>query len=158
MITIEQVKDSASISLEQYMLPAKQMFFSGHPRYILSVQRADYAAFIIKKDDEVIGVFALDRGDILNKIDAPSTAIYLRGLSIDYKYQGSGILKEVLPLIETYIKSNYADVWAIYLMVNVKNDAYYAFIKCGFIDQKMMVRQGLSRLKVLKKIINNVPD
>lgn len=158
MITIEQVKDSASISLEQYMLPAKQMFFSGHPRYILSVQRADYAAFIIKKDNDVIGVFALDRGGILNKIDAPSTAIYLRGLSIDYKYQGSGILKEVLPLIETYIKSNYADVWAIYLMVNVKNDAYYAFIKCGFIDQKMMVRQGFSRLKVLKKIINNVPD
>ncbi|PKE44263.1 hypothetical protein CW666_04995 [Macrococcoides caseolyticum] len=158
MITIEQVKDSASISLEQYMLPAKQMFFSGHPRYILSVQKADYDAFIIKKDDEVIGVFALDRGDILNKIDAPSTAVYLRGLSIDYKYQGRGVLKEVLPLIEAHIKTNYADVCAIYLMVNVRNDAYYAFIKCGFIDQKMMVRQGLSRLKVLKKIINNVPD
>ncbi|PKE39771.1 GNAT family N-acetyltransferase [Macrococcoides caseolyticum] len=158
MITIEQVKDSASISLEQYMLPAKQMFFSGHPRYILSVQKADYDAFIIKNDDEVIGVFALDRGDILNKIDAPSTAVYLRGLSIDYKYQSRGVLKEVLPLIEAYIKTNYADVCAIYLMVNVRNDAYYAFIKCGFIDQKMMVRQGLSRLKILKKIINNVPD
>ncbi|BAH17149.1 GNAT family N-acetyltransferase [Macrococcoides caseolyticum] len=158
MITIEQVKEDTSISLEQYVLPAKQMFFSGHPRYILSVQKADYDAFIIKKDDEVIGVFALDRGDILNKIDAPSTAVYLRGLSIDYKYQGRGVLKEVLPLIEAYIKTNYADVCAIYLMVNVRNDAYYAFIKCGFIDQKMMVRQGLSRLKVLKKIINNVPD
>lgn len=158
MITIEQVKESTSISLEQYTLPARQMLFSGHPRYILSVQRTDYDAFIIKKDEEVIGVFALDKGDILDKIDAPRTAVYLRGLSIDYKHQGSGVLKEVMPLIETYIKSHYAGVMAIYLMVNVKNDAYYAFIKRGFIDQKMMVRQGLSRLKVLKKTINNVPD
>ncbi|UOB20988.1 hypothetical protein [Macrococcus armenti] len=153
MITIERVEDGNSISLEHYELPIKQMIFSGHPRHILTANRAGYDAFVIKEEGIVIGIFALDSGIILQKIGATINDVYLRGLSINHAHQGQGKLTAVIPLIENYVKMHMPLAEHLYLTVNVKNEAYYAFIKLGFIDQKKSVRQNFQQLKVLRKEI-----
>ncbi|WP_414044812.1 GNAT family N-acetyltransferase [Macrococcus equi] len=155
MILIKPVDTNNDIDLSHYELPAKQMVYAGHPRFILTRQKPNYTPFIIEEQDRLIGVFALEQGDILNTIDAPDNAIYLRGLSINYAEQNKGYFKATLAAIERYLADEYPEVEAIYLMVNVKNDAYYAFIKSGFKDEKRLIRQGLSQLKVLSKKLSN---
>ncbi|TDM12223.1 GNAT family N-acetyltransferase [Macrococcus lamae] len=157
MLRIMQVDSSMEITFDDYRLSFKQMFFAGHPRYIINRKRSSYFPFIILKDDEIIGAFALERGTILLRMNAPRTAIYLRGLSIDSRHQGKGYFKQVLKLIEQYIREQDNDITTLYLMVNVNNDhAYYAFIKSGFKDKQMIVKQGFSSLKVLAKTLSSL--
>ncbi|ULG72478.1 GNAT family N-acetyltransferase [Macrococcus brunensis] len=154
MIRIMKVSPGMEIPLERYTLSLSQMRFSGHPKYIINRKKADYQPFVILKDNEVIGVFALETGSILKTMGAGSDAIYLRGLSISSSHQGKGYFRQALKAIEKYCAS--LNKSELYLMVNVKNDnGYYAFIKTGFIDRKRIVRQGLLNLKVLSKTIQN---
>lgn len=154
MIRIMKAERDLSLSLHHYQLPLKQMRFAGHPAYVINRQRKDYEPYVIFKDDEIIGVFALETGRILKTLGAPDNAVYLRGLSIDAAHQGKGYFKHIISAVEQLKR----DAAAIYLMVNVNNDAaYYAFIKSGFTDEKRMVTQGLSKLKVLSKAIKNKP-
>ncbi|UTH14283.1 GNAT family N-acetyltransferase [Macrococcus equipercicus] len=152
MLRIMQVDPSMEISFRHYQLSLKQMFFAGHPAYIINRKRSNYFPFVILKDDEIIGAFALERGAILSVMDAPKTAIYLRGLSLDSRHQGKGYFRKVLQELERYIKEQDPDITDLYLMVNVNNDnGYYAFIKSGFIDRQKTVKQSLVTLKVLSK-------
>lgn len=156
MITIKPVDKIDDIDLSQYELPVKQMVFAGHPRYILTRNKPHYTPFIIRDDNRLIGVFALEQGEILTSIGAPSNAIFLRGLSINYIEQNKGYFKLTLKAIERYLLEHRSEVTDIYLLVNVKNDAYYTFIKSGFKDEKRTVRQGLSNLKVLSKKLSDM--
>lgn len=154
MIRIMKVYPGMEIPLEHYSLTLGQMRFSGHPKYIINRKKADYQPFVILKDSEVVGVFALETGSILSVMGADDDAIYLRGLSISNQYQGKGYFRQALRAIEEYCAS--LNKSELYLMVNVKNDnGYYAFIKTGFVDRKRMVRQGFLNLKVLSKTIHN---
>lgn len=155
MINIKPVNTIDDIDLSHYELPAKQMVYAGHPRFILTRNKPHYTPFIIEEQDRLVGVFALESGDILNTIGAPEHAIYLRGLSINYSEQNKGYFKATLAAVERYLEQERPDIKQIYLLVNVKNDAYYTFIKSGFKDEKRTVRQGLSQLKVLSKKLSN---
>lgn len=153
MIRVTPVQQEDEINLENYRLAVSQMRFSGHPSYVLKRKRANYQPYVIFADDQLVGVFALETGQILKKMDAPDSAVYLRGLSIEQSHQGKGYFKETINALSTTLAPSVTD---IYLMVNVKNDAaYYAFIKSGFIDQQKVVKQGFSSLKVLKKAIHS---
>ncbi|TDM03620.1 GNAT family N-acetyltransferase [Macrococcus carouselicus] len=154
MIRIMKVSDGMGIPLGHYSLSFAEMRFSGHPSYIINRKKADYQPFVILKDDQVIGVFALETGAILNKMGASEHAIYLRGLSISAEHQGKGYFRQALRAIEN--QCSMLGKSELYLMVNVKNDnGYFAFIKTGFIDRKRIIRQGLLKLKVLSKTIHN---
>lgn len=145
------VQKDDEINLEHYHLSFGQMRYAGHPAYVLNRRREAYQPYVIFSDDQLVGVFALETGNILKKMDAPSSAVYLRGLSIDQSHQGKGYFKETIKALQSSLNEEVTD---IYLMVNVKNDsAYYAFIKSGFVDQQKVVKHGLSSLKVLKKAI-----
>ncbi|WP_414051048.1 GNAT family N-acetyltransferase [Macrococcus animalis] len=151
MINIKPVDTIDDIDLSHYELPAKQMVYAGHPRFILTRKKPHYTPFIIEENDRLIGVFALEKGEVLSTIGAPEHAIYLRGLSINYSEQNKGYFKATLAAVERYLKNENPHITELYLLVNVKNDAYYAFIKSGFKDEKRIVRQGLTQLKVLSK-------
>ncbi|MCE4955911.1 GNAT family N-acetyltransferase [Macrococcoides caseolyticum] len=155
MINIKPVDTTLDIDLSHYELPAKQMVYAGHPRFILTRTKPHYTPFIIEESNRLIGVFALETGEILRVMHAPDNAIYLRGLSINYHEQNKGYFKATLSAIERFLSENHPDIQSIYLMVNVNNDAYYAFIKSGFKDEKRLVRKGLSQLKVLSKKLSN---
>ncbi|TDM41686.1 GNAT family N-acetyltransferase [Macrococcoides goetzii] len=155
MINIKPVDTVNDIDLSHYELPVRQMVYAGHPRFILSRNKPQYIPFIIEEQDRLIGVFALETGEILETIGAPQHAIYLRGLSINFSEQNKGYFKASLAALERYLLEHHPEITAIYLMVNVNNDAYYAFIKSGFKDEKRIVRQGLSKLKVLSKKLSS---
>lgn len=155
MINIKPVDTVKDIDLNHYELPARQMMYAGHPRFILTRNRPHYTPFIIEEQDHIIGVFALETGEILKMIGAPQHAIYLRGLSINFSEQNKGYFKASLATLERYLLEHHPEITAIYLMVNVNNDAYYAFIKSGFKDEKRIIRQGLAKLKVLSKKLSS---
>lgn len=151
MLNIKPVHNGNEIALTHYELPIKQMIFSGHPRYIITREKENYYPYVIEKDNEVIGVFALEFGAILTQFQFEPNSIYLRGLSISYNHQQKGYFKEIIQLIEHEIQHRFNDKYALYLTVNVRNNAYFAFIKSGFIDEKRTVKQGFNHLKVMKK-------
>lgn len=153
MLRVLQVDSTMEISFNHYQLTLKQMLYAAHPRYVINRQRSNYFPFIIVKDDEIIGAFALERGDILIPINAPTTAICLRDLSFDRPHQKKGYFKQVIKAVEQYINRQDSSITDLYVMVNVHNDdAYYAFIRAGFKDQQRTVKR-LYTLKVLAKSI-----
>lgn len=153
MIRISRVYHPDDISLEQYQLSLLQMRYSGHPSYIIKRQKKNYVPYVIYKDDEVIGVFALETGPVLTKFGASETDVYLRGLSISHQHQGKGYFKQALKRIEEEVIASYPDASHLFLLVNVKNNAYYAFIKSGFTDGRRVVKQGIFKLKLLMKML-----
>ncbi|RXK17976.1 GNAT family N-acetyltransferase [Macrococcus sp. DPC7161] len=151
MLNIKPVHNGNEVALSHYELPIKQMIFSGHPRYIITRKKENYYPYVIELDNEVIGVFALEVGGILTQFQFDPKGIYLRGLSISYHHQQKGYFKDIIQLIEQEIQKRFNDKENLYLTVNVRNNAYFAFIKSGFIDEKRTIKQGISHLKVMKK-------
>ncbi|MGV2875714.1 hypothetical protein ROU88_07455 [Macrococcus capreoli] len=51
MINIKPVDTVNDIDLSHYELPAKQMVYAGHPRFILSRKKPHYTPFIIEDNN-----------------------------------------------------------------------------------------------------------
>lgn len=84
-------------------------------------------------DEIPVGFFILDDSEEKIIFTEDQNAVLLRSLSLNPKYQGKGIGKEVMILIDDYVRNKFPDHTHIALGVNIRNEyAFQLYIKTGY--------------------------
>lgn len=86
-------------------------------------------------DEIPVGFFILDDSQEKTIFTVDENAVLLRSLSLNPKYQGKGIGKQTLILIDDYVRKQFPQITHITLAVNTKNDhAIQLYLKTGYQD------------------------
>ncbi|UIR56273.1 GNAT family N-acetyltransferase [Sphingobacterium sp. SRCM116780] len=84
---------------------------------------------------EPVGFFVLDKTADHLLVTANPFSILLRGLSINPDFQGKGIAKQALLLLNSFVKTLFPGINEIVLTVNTNNmKAYHLYLHIGYID------------------------
>lgn len=131
-----------------YVLDEAQSLYTSTAEQALEriKERGDNLAFPVSIfDDKVlVGFLVLDFGADKFDITDNSDSVLLRSLSINPAFQGKGIGKSVMVVIDKFIKDHFESCDEIVLAVNQNNTiAYEIYLKTGYLfDGK--VREGRS--------------
>lgn len=132
----------------RYVLDEEQSLYTSTAEQALEriKERGDNLAFPVSifEDEDIAGFLVLDFGaDKFDITDNPNSVL-LRSLSINPDFQGKGIGKSVMLVIDEFIKKHFATCDEIVLAVNQNNRlAYEIYLKTGYsYDGKM--RDGRS--------------
>lgn len=135
-----------------YKLEEIQAQFSALPQQALERiearnQNDDFFAYPITifYDEKVAGFCVLDFGDDKLALTDNADSVLLRSLSINPEFQGIGIGKSVMIVLDHFIKEHFKDCNEIVLSVNERNDlAFQIYLKTGYIfdGKKIEGRSG----------------
>jgi len=159
MVELKKYKEEFFNALNSYNLDKNQWNFTASLDFCLN-ERKDLedlhkTLVTILFNDYPVGFFVLDKGEDKYKLTENSEAILLRSLSINPEYQGKGIGKQSMRLVKEFIKENIPQINEIFLSVNLKNkNAYYTYIKAGYVDENKIVFGLKGPLNVLIMIIS----
>jgi ribosomal protein S18 acetylase RimI-like enzyme len=98
-------------------------------------ERADDLAFPVSifDDEIVVGFLVLDFGADKFDITNNSNSVLLRSLSINPAFQGKGIGKSVMLILDEFVKNHFDSCDEIVLAVNQNNIvAYEIYLKTGY--------------------------
>lgn len=131
-----------------YVLDEAQILYTSTAEQALEriEERGDNFAFPVSIfDDEVlVGFLVLDFGVDKFDITDNSDSVLLRSLSINPAFQGKGIGKSVMVVIDEFIKDHFESCDEIVLAVNQNNTiAYEIYLKTGYLFEGK-VREGRS--------------
>lgn len=124
-----------------YELDEIQAQFSALPNQALERiearnQNDDFFAYPITVffDEKVAGFCVLDFGNDKLELTDNQNSVLLRSLSINPKFQGKGIGKSVMIVLDDFIKEHFKDCDEIVLSVNERNDlAFQIYAKKGYV-------------------------
>lgn len=135
-----------------YELDEIQAQFSALPKQALERiearnQNDDFFAYPITifYDEKVAGFCVLDFGDDKLALTDNADSVLLRSLSINPEFQGIGIGKSVMIVLDQFIKEHFKDCNEVVLSVNERNDlAFQIYLKTGYIfeGKKIEGRSG----------------
>lgn len=135
-----------------YELDEIQAQFSALPQQALERiearnQNDDFFAYPITifYDEKVAGFCVLDFGDDKLALTDNADSVLLRSLSINPEFQGIGIGKSVMIVLDHFIKEHFKDCNEVVLSVNERNDlAFQIYLKTGYIfdGKKIEGRSG----------------
>lgn len=135
-----------------YELDEIQAQFSALPKQALERiearnQNDDFFAYPITifYDERVAGFCVLDFGADKLALTDNADSVLLRSLSINPEFQGIGIGKSVMIVLDHFIKEHFKDCNEIVLSVNERNDlAFQIYLKTGYIfeGKKIEGRSG----------------
>lgn len=135
-----------------YELDEIQAQFSALPKQALERiearnQNDDFFAYPITifYDEKVVGFCVLDFGDDKLALTDNADSVLLRSLSINPEFQGNGIGKSVMIVLDHFINEHFKDCNEIVLSVNERNDlAFQIYLKTGYIfeGKKIEGRSG----------------
>ncbi|KIC62035.1 GNAT family N-acetyltransferase [Chryseobacterium taiwanense] len=131
-----------------YVLDEAQILYTSTAERALEriKERDDSLAFPISifDDEFLVGFLVLDFGADKFDITDNSDSVLLRSLSINPAFQGKGIGKSVMVVVDEFIKYHFESCDEIVLAVNQNNTiAYEIYLKTGYLfDGK--VREGRS--------------
>jgi len=135
-----------------YELDEIQAQFSALPKQALERiearnQNDDFFAYPITifYDEKVAGFCVLDFGDDKLALTDNADSVLLRSLSINPEFQGIGIGKSVMIVLDQFIKEHFKDCNEIVLSVNERNNlAFQIYLKKGYIfeGKKIEGRSG----------------
>lgn len=91
---------------------------------------------LVFEDGECVGYFTLHEGKGVEPYSENEQAIFFRSFSIDVKYRGRGVGKQVIEMLPQYIKKSFPHINEIVLTVNTDNEkaiqlykqAHYTYI------------------------------
>lgn len=102
-----------------------------------------------------VGFFILDDSQEKIIFTQDDDAILLRSLSLNPKYQGKGIGRQAMILIDDYVRNQFPHLAHIILAVNTKNEhAYQLYIKTGYQDTTRTFDGSIGPQYILSKRIN----
>ena len=135
-----------------YVLDEIQAQFSALPKQALERiearnQNDDFFAYPITifYYEKVAGFCVLDFGDDKLALTDNADSVLLRSLSINPEFQGIGIGKSVMIVLDQFIKEHFKDCNEVVLSVNERNDlAFQIYLKTGYIfeGKKIEGRSG----------------
>lgn len=144
-----KTKDLADLN---YELDEIQAQFSALPKQALERiearnQNNDFFAYPITVffEEKIAGFCVLDFGNDKFEMTENENSVLLRSLSINPAFQGKGIGKSVMILLDDFIKEHFKDCNEIVLSVNERNDfAFQIYLKQHYIyeGKKIAGRSG----------------
>lgn len=80
-----------------------------------------------------VGFFVIDDSEQKLMYVKDTGAVLLRSLSLNPKYQGKGIGKQTMILLDDYLRNQFPQITHIMLAVNFRNEnAYQLYLKTGY--------------------------
>lgn len=135
-----------------YKLDEIQAQFSSLPNQALERieirnQNDDFFAYpmTVFYDEKAAGFCVLDFGNDKFELTDNQDSVLLRSLSINPEFQGKGIGKSVMIVLDDFIKEHFKDCNEIVLSVNERNDfAFQIYVKRGYVydGKKIAGRRG----------------
>ena len=124
-----------------YQLDEIQAQYSSLPKQALERievrnQNDDFFAYPITVfyDEKIAGFCVLDFGNDKFEMTDNENSVLLRSLSINPDFQGKGIGKSVMILLDDFVKEHFKDCNEIVLSVNERNDfAFQIYLKQHYI-------------------------
>ncbi len=134
-ITLAPYDDSHDAALRAVSVKPFQVVFSGQPAEALDTPSDEIDIHVILHNDDVIGMFKVDRHYHHAHTFAPADSIGIRAMIIDGDRQGAGFGAAACRLMPSYLRPLYPLKTAAYLTVNTRNaGGYKAYIKGGWTD------------------------
>lgn len=99
-----------------------------------------------------VGFFILDDSQEKIIFTQDENAVLFRSLSLNPNYQGKGIGKQALILMDDYVRNQFPHLTHIILAVNIKNQhAYQLYIKVGYQDTGRTFHGSIGPQYILSK-------
>lgn len=141
-----------NLSELDYQLDEIQAQYSSLPKQALERiearnQNDDFFAYPVTVfyDEKIAGFCVLDFGNDKFEMTENKDSVLLRSLSINPDFQGKGVGKSVMMIIDDFIKEHFKDCNEIVLSVNERNDfAFQIYLKQHYIydGKKIAGRSG----------------
>ncbi|MCD1118503.1 GNAT family N-acetyltransferase [Chryseobacterium turcicum] len=151
MVNLQFFK-TKDLSELNYELDKIQAQFSSLPNQALKRieirnQNDDFFAYPITIffDEKAAGFCVLDFGNDKFELTDNQDSVLLRSLSVNPEFQGKGIGKSVMIILDDFIKEHFKDCNEIVLSVNERNDfAFQIYAKRGYVydGKKIAGRSG----------------
>lgn len=141
-----------------YTLDEVQQRFTATPEMALQRirERDDAQAFAITitENAKPAGLFVLDFGEDKLDLTENKKAVLVRSLSVNPRFQGKGIGKAAMQIVDNFVRENFPDCDEIVLAVNQKNiPAYQIYLKTGYIyDGKTRIGRSGPQYLMHKKL------
>ncbi|MFN1217221.1 GNAT family N-acetyltransferase [Chryseobacterium kwangjuense] len=121
-----------------YTLDEVQQQFTATPEMALQRirERNDAQAFAITITEDAIpaGFFVLDFGEDKMDLTENKNSVLIRSLSVNPQFQGKGIGKMAMQIVDDFVRENFPECDEIVLAVNQKNiPAYHMYLKTGYL-------------------------
>ncbi|KMQ58571.1 GNAT family acetyltransferase [Chryseobacterium angstadtii] len=157
MIYLELFKQEDFIKLN-YALDEDQLQYTSTVEKALQriKDRSDLKEFPVTvfENQEPAGFFVLDFGNDKLDLTDNESSVLLRSLSINPDFQGKGIGKAAMQIVDEFVRQNFTDCDEIVLAVNQRNvPAYHIYLKTGYLyDGKTRIGRSGPQYLMSKKI------
>ena len=146
-ITLDFYREEYKSKLSDYHLSEEQSRYASIPlKAILECEKdSTRHPIVILYYGEPAGFFVLHGWVGVKAYSDNQDAILIRGYSVNSTFQGKGIAKESLLVLDSFVKRNFPSKKEIILAVNHKNIvAQHVYKRGGFIDKgiRVMGRKG----------------
>ncbi|SMC53069.1 Acetyltransferase (GNAT) family protein [Moheibacter sediminis] len=109
----------------------------------------------ILHDEIPVGFFILDDSDEKTIFTADENAVLLRSLSLNPKYQGKGIGKDTMILMDDFVRNQFPHRTHITLAVNARNEhAIQLYVKTGYQNTNRTYDGSIGPQFILSKQVN----
>ncbi|MGY3715793.1 GNAT family N-acetyltransferase [Sutcliffiella cohnii] len=146
-VKLDFYKEEYRPNLVDYHLSGEQSNYASDPLPALLKCEEDNTRHpvVILYNGEPAGFFILHGWEGVKEYSDNKDAILLRSYSVNPKFQGNGIAKQSLQVLDSFVKRNFPEVNEIILSVNYMNIvAQHVYKMAGFIDKggRVMGRKG----------------
>ncbi|MGO4708796.1 GNAT family N-acetyltransferase [Chryseobacterium sp. 2TAF14] len=145
-----------------YELDEIQAQFSALPKQALERIEArnlneDFFAYPITVfyDEKIAGFCVLDFGNDKFELTDNQDSVLLRSLSVNPEFQGKGIGKSIMVVLDDFIKEHFKDCNEVVLSVNERNNfAFQIYLKVGYIYNGKKINGRSGPQLVMSKILD----
>lgn len=120
-----------------YHLTDEDVYFTSPTLEVLETckENDDCRMVLIMRESDLVGLFVLRHGEVIERHTENTRALGLFSFSIDSNEKGQGIASRAILMLANFIREHYQDVNEVVLGVNVRNPAAQrAYLKGGFVD------------------------
>jgi RimJ/RimL family protein N-acetyltransferase len=146
-VSLDFYKEEYKSKLSDYHLSEEQTRYASLPLNAILKCEKDKTRnpIVILYNGEPAGFFVLHGWEGVMAYSDNKDAILIRGYSVHSTFQGKGIARESLLVLESFVKKHFPSKKEIILAVNHKNTvAQHVYMRGGFIDKgiRVMGRKG----------------
>ncbi|TLS36180.1 GNAT family N-acetyltransferase [Pseudalkalibacillus caeni] len=153
-VSLDFYREKYRPELNDYHLSGEQSKYASVPLTALLKCEKDSSRHpvVILYNGEPAGFFILHGWEGVKAYSDNKDAILLRGYSVNTKFQGKGIAKQSLIVLESFVNRNFPSKNEIILAVNHENViAQHVYKKAGFVDKGVRVMGRKGELFILHK-------
>lgn len=153
-VTLDFYKEKYKAKLTDYHLSEEQSKYASEPLKAILKCEEDKTRYpiVILYNREPAGFFVLQGWEGVKAYSDNKEAILIRSFSVNNTFQGKGIAKKSLIILDSFLKKHFPSKNEIILAVNHKNIiAQHVYKSVGFIDKGERVMGSKGELFIFHK-------